>query len=302
MSTEDAVSSERNISEEVSKPSRCLPHEIHLEILLARKSFDLNSYVMRESILERLEMKGNIQIDEYLKLCKLHDQALFYYDRHESVAGNKERVHEIVSDLTDFIESSSFQWRTFRRMNADLLIRYRIRDKDLYNRQVNWKNTNLCDPFQEIIFNQIMESEENGVIDCCSLLNLQVEFCGEINSSHFSTMIFLSRSNFLTSETEEKLVMIADEGEDRKLWNKLSVEVRFKDMKKYEKEIPVVISRLIFRDEVENLLNITNHPDLSETSKLQIFAHWFFVDGLGYLSEIASTEYFIRICLEYRYY
>jgi hypothetical protein len=43
-------------------------------------------------------------------------------------------------------------------------------------------------------------------------------------------------------------------------------------------------------------VRVTDHPDLSETSKLQILEHWFFVDEFEEFCDLDSTAFFIGIC------
>jgi hypothetical protein len=71
--------------------------------------------------------------------------------------------------------------------------------------------------------------------------------------------------------------------------------VKIKDVKKFDQEIVEEISRFYFYDELIDYVKITEHVDLSETSKLQILAHWFFVDDFEQFSELESTVFFIGV-------
>jgi hypothetical protein len=70
-----------------------------------------------------------------------------------------------------------------------------------------------------------------------------------------------------------------------------------KNIKANHEQFVECITKIYWVDKIEYYFDSFSHPDLPDTSKLQILSHLFFVDEAEHLAEITSTEFLVRICL-----
>jgi hypothetical protein len=101
---------------------------------------------------------------------------------------------------------------------------------------------------------------------------------------------------YLTDQTLDKIIEYADPHFAKELAAKIRLPVSCHDPKKNHEKLVESITALYWFEELEIYADITKSDDLPETGN-RIFSHWFFVDEAEHLSELASTEYFVRVCM-----
>jgi hypothetical protein len=172
----------------------------------------------------------------------------------------------------------------FREVLASLMIRYRIKNEKVFN-------TLSPDPVLAKIYSLFVLSfpECEGMIDLTDKLLMTYEYYD------FDLHTILYFYDYYTEDTKRKLLTIADSKDSEGPLKFASLAVRVRDVKKFDKDIARLICSYYFYDELIDFVKITVHSDLSETSKLQILAHWFFVDEFEQFSELEGTAFFIGV-------
>jgi hypothetical protein len=199
-----------------------------------------------------------------------------------SPRGDSNRIIDIVEHFNDKFRKYP---EIFREVLASLMIRYKIKNEHVFN-------TLYPDPVLQTIYSLFVLSfpEYETMVDLTEKLRATYEY----NNFDFYTILYFY--DYYTDDTKQKLLTIAGAKDSEGPLKFASLAVRVRDVKKFDTDIARMICSYYFYDEVIDFVDVTEHPDLSETSKLQILAHWFFVDEFEGFSELASTVFFIGIC------
>jgi hypothetical protein len=240
-------------------------------------------YTYRDIFRELGSFLSKYSKEQYDQLCELYEEILPILTDSKFPVCNAD-VIKIIDRGYDILADQKILSRRaiFAEMLAHLMIRYAIQDKTKFD--VICPDTFLTRFFYRIF---ILSSPQK-------LGTVELSFKGYATVYDFQFETFLNFYDYFTEETKQSLLKLADSS--RSSLKFASLSLRLEDVKKFETEIASEICRFHFYDELIDFVKVTEHHDLSETSKLQIFAHWFFVDEFERFSELNSTVFLIGVC------
>jgi hypothetical protein len=227
--------------------------------------------------------------EEYKRLCSVYGDVLAV--QHESVMRQAihtpGKVEDLIKRAIPVIEAP-IRVPIFRSMVVSILIRYGIRlDSDIAE--------NLIDhPFMKFIYKTFVLTSppDKNSIDIESIFDpdMKMEVCD------FFTVLYYYES--FTEKSQSSLKKFVDD-QDPFFWKTARLAIRLKDAKKHEPEIVDLICSLYLREEIVGLgIETVRSLNFTRTSKLQISAHWFFVDEFEDILELDSFELCIGLCLD----
>jgi hypothetical protein len=195
-------------------------------------------------------------------------------------------IHQAISSAVDSFSGNIGCNSEYPGFLADLMIRYRIDDEHLFHQiglQGNYSDK--IETYKRLVYN---DPPKNSV-DLVSVVR-NTYYMDEYYS-------LLNSMEYLNEDTYQALVKKSEDYfESSPAF--VCFAHRSNNVKKYKDKIVSIVCKQFRYEELRAIVDIVKHKDLHRDSKLQIYAHWFFVDEMPEENLIWSMNCFVNLCME----
>jgi hypothetical protein len=228
---------------------------------------------------------------DYTKFGNIYDRLVEYerasrYDTPHLDIEKQQEIHKVISDAVDAFSGNRGRYNDFPSFLVDLMIRYRIDDEHLFHEVgIQQEYSEKIETYIKLVYNDPLKSSVDLVSVVRKTYYMDEYYC------------LLNCTEYLDDQTNQALVE-KSEGYFDRCPAFVCFANRSNNVKKYENKIVNIVCNQFRHEDLRAIDGIVKHKDLSRVGRIQIFAHWLFVDEMPEENSIWAMNSFVNLCMD----